>query len=315
MVLSLGEEINAATRSHHTALNQLLLRLLPLALPPHTSSPHLYSHGIAHFLPIYTEFESSFRLLLSHHHLLRRIYTPALERSARLQYDLECLGARIHPNPNNLTISNGNAYTPATHRSLCTFTSHIRSTLAAKPHLMLAYTWVFYMALFSGGRYMRVKLHDAGDDFWAHSSIKNKSAKINPPLRFWHFDGESDGEDLKANFKTRVQLLESALSASERSEIVAEAAHIMTQLLALVHEIESSTTSSLSFSIPPLFPPSNNPDSPPTPVPAAHHVLLLLKHLLPMGITELLAATAQHLHALLWQSKAQVVAQVPIKSS
>lgn len=53
---------------------------------------------------------------------------------------------------------------------LARFTAHIKKAVKANPHVLLAYAWVLYMALFSGGRYLRASLQTAGglgDEFWA----------------------------------------------------------------------------------------------------------------------------------------------------
>jgi hypothetical protein len=52
---------------------------------------------------------------------------------------------------------------------LAEFIAHTKQSVDAKPHVLLAYTWVLYMALFSGGRYLRASLKEAGGigpHFW-----------------------------------------------------------------------------------------------------------------------------------------------------
>ncbi|KAI1767494.1 hypothetical protein GGR53DRAFT_526729 [Hypoxylon sp. FL1150] len=51
---------------------------------------------------------------------------------------------------------------------LTEFVAHIRKAVTARPHVLLAYAWVLYMALFSGGRFIRASLErvDAGSPFW-----------------------------------------------------------------------------------------------------------------------------------------------------
>jgi heme oxygenase len=43
---------------------------------------------------------------------------------------------------------------------------HIETRVRANPHLLIAYAWTLYLAVFSGGRYIRSNLCDAGEDFW-----------------------------------------------------------------------------------------------------------------------------------------------------
>jgi hypothetical protein len=52
---------------------------------------------------------------------------------------------------------------------LAEFIAHTKKAVEANPHVLLAYAWVLYMALFSGGRYLRASLKEAGGtgvDFW-----------------------------------------------------------------------------------------------------------------------------------------------------
>lgn len=105
------------------------------------------------------------------------------------------------------------------------FLAHIHEAIAARPHLLIAYTWNLYMALFSGGRHLRSQLRDSG--IFATEA-----------LSFWSFDGEQDGEDLKMEFKARVAALETLLTPEERAEIVSEGVVIMRCLVEVVRELE-----------------------------------------------------------------------------
>jgi hypothetical protein len=53
--------------------------------------------------------------------------------------------------------------------TIADFVGHIRNSVVTNPHVLVAYAWVFYMALFSGGRYLRALLESAGMDFWLSS--------------------------------------------------------------------------------------------------------------------------------------------------
>ncbi|KAG7002431.1 hypothetical protein G7Y79_00027g061230 [Physcia stellaris] len=105
--------------------------------------------------------------------------------------------------------------------NLQAFTTHIHASLAARPHLLLAYTWTLYLALFAGGRHLRAQLHDSG--LFAPES-----------LSFWAFDGE----DLKSEFRARVARAEALLTTEERGEVVGEGVRIMGFLVEVVRELE-----------------------------------------------------------------------------
>lgn len=100
------------------------------------------------------------------------------------------------------------------------------------------------MALFSGGRYIRGKLHGVEEEgFWVQGpNARPASGAVTViPLSFWDFPTDThDGEDLKIEFKTRVQTIESSLSPAQRKDITDEAIEIMMQLLEIVREIDSS---------------------------------------------------------------------------
>ena len=56
---------------------------------------------------------------------------------------------------------------------LAEFIAHTKLAVETNPHVLLAYAWVLYMALFSGGRYLRASLQNAGgsaDNFWNRDS-------------------------------------------------------------------------------------------------------------------------------------------------
>ncbi len=138
--------------------------------------------------------------------------------------------------------------------NLQAFVSHIRISIAEKPHLVLAYAWIFYMALFSGGRWIRSQLYAAGEDFWAQSQQKSEGVfreeKLSEEtqeqptaqyrgLSFFHFPGNEDGEDIKRDFKARFAEVDHTLTGDERREIVAESGRIFEFSIAMVQELDS----------------------------------------------------------------------------
>ena len=57
---SISAEINAATRKQHTELNRLIIDRLPLALPPTSKTPAVYTLGLSAFAQIFFAFEAAF---------------------------------------------------------------------------------------------------------------------------------------------------------------------------------------------------------------------------------------------------------------
>ena len=282
-------------------MNRLILRLLPLALPPHASTPYVYALGISCFLPVYAAFECSLRAAVSSQPgrsaLPFRLHHPKLERSLRLQYDLEYLLPSFECSRISYQIQKifGENRNQTLFPHLQAFVAHIHDSTTVKPHLLLAYTWIFYMALFSGGRYIHAKLSAAGPAFWAHiptystnGPVKGKERGFELPLGFWDVSNLVDDEDLRADYKSRIQEIEQSLTPDQRNDIVNEAVEIMERLLLVVGEAElhipngdiqhKSRADILML----------NQKIHARQMPDISFLALLLKHMLPMGMTDLL---------------------------
>lgn len=160
---------------------------------------------------------------------------------------------------------------------LAAFIAHTRESVEANPHVLLAYAWVLYMALFSGGRYLRASLQDAdglGTTFWTRSPspirperITNDRARrrpssgshlplqkparrlaslsepsgptpLVPGLQFFHFLGDEDGEDIKVEFKKRVNEMSPLLTTAEQEDIIREAQIIFEFMVDMVAELD-----------------------------------------------------------------------------
>ena len=224
---------------------------------------------------------------------------------------------------------------------LTTFVTHIHESISVKPHLYLSYTWVLYMAIFSGGRYIRAKLNSAGEDFWANTPLVESGeneydhgcAEVQGPeswpLSFWNFPGSFDGEDLKADYKSRVGEIERALTLQEREEIITEAVEIMKRLLQIVRKIEVTVADGVakvfvggepcqshlaeinsigSHKDKSYLYLSNSPAEGDRSFSA-----LLCKHLLPMGMVDLLTGVKNAFFSAGQDSKVPVA--VPVKSN
>ncbi len=57
---------------------------------------------------------------------------------------------------------------------------------------------------------------------------------------FLSFDGDSDGEDIKADFKRRLACVEDILTSEERGDVVAEAQQVFRFSILLVREIDEN---------------------------------------------------------------------------
>jgi heme oxygenase len=259
-------------RPHHTSLNRFITSRLPLCLPPNTNTPEIYAAGIEHFGGIFLTFEDVWDNLVagtgledtwdSLDHLaastsstadermiafLRGLRPGGLARTGRLLRDIEVL------NRGNGTAGRETAEMMRG-QALAEFMSHIREAVKEKPHLLLAYAWTMYMAVFSGGRWIRSQLCQQGVEFWSGAPAQptntttDEAGKLQVQdmavfeplgLSFWFFPGSQDGEDIKATFKQRLQDGEDILTPEQRADIVAEAQEIFTRCDALVRELDA----------------------------------------------------------------------------
>ncbi|KAI0459812.1 heme oxygenase-like protein [Xylaria acuta] len=276
---SLSNSINAATRPTHTKLNKLVISRLRSALPPQADDASQYVSGLLHVAPIYIAFESLWRTILESpevrntdeegpagtvvdpaglqpddssdvhrqpvvsariHSLLAKLYFEGLQRSQALQRDLISLtgwsGRTLAEQLNHASES------PV----LSDFLNHTRKSVEKSPHVLVAYAWVLYMALFSGGRFIRASLENIYPEFWIPASAQQPTPASftsatntgSLPLNFFRFDTPVDGEDLKLEFKQRLLDSEGVITESEREEIVQEARCIFDYMIRLVGELD-----------------------------------------------------------------------------
>ena len=130
-----------------------------------------------------------------------------------------------------------------------------------------------YMALFNGGRWIRAQLLTARDSAWRKGSDRLGTDSATG-LSFWHFPGNEDGEDLKNAFKLRLAAVEGLLTLVERQDIVGEAQQIFQHLALLVGELDEMVAVR-----------QWQAHAATAPLPK-----LLAKHVLPLGMVELLGA-------------------------
>lgn len=246
---------------------------------------------------------------------LRGVYMRGLERAGRLRGDVERTSSRLNYPLRRLDVE-------SEQRSrLEAFTDHVRTSTPAKPHLLLAYTWVLYMALFSGGRYVRSRLRQAGIGFWERRieggegrgsyggrrmEDDEKGDAVDGYLGFWTFDGEEDGEDLKTEFKQRFATIEATLTEAEKEEVVQEAVFIMRSITGVVVEISEVIGTGLSAAAGLRVDGGVHEREEEEP----SMRWLLLKHVLPMGMVELIAAGARSavsvgMGPLFWSARAR----------
>lgn len=96
--------------------------------------------------------------------MLSDLFSPGLLRSERLRLDISSLtGKSLQEVDESLS------HYPKNNSALSRFLQHIQSSVASRPHVLVAFAFVLYMALFSGGRIIRATLYNAGPGFWCPS--------------------------------------------------------------------------------------------------------------------------------------------------
>jgi len=165
---------------------------------------------------------------------LQTLRPRGLIRSVRVMRDLECLMG-LHPTDLEVLL----AKYPGD--KVAEFCTHIRKTVHEKPWTLVSYAWCFYMAVFSGGRWIRAGLLRAGPDFWQAGERTEKASTSNLAengLSLWHFPGQFDGEDIKLEFKAHLAAAEALFTADERVDIIEEAKNIFQLCASLVQELD-----------------------------------------------------------------------------
>lgn len=231
---TLQQELQHAIGTAHSHLNHLLTSRLPFALPPHTDNPFLYAQGFAVVRHLYTGFEHAWETVLNQTEkppqYLNDLRTDGITRHLRLSRDVHDLShllgtkrtAKIEKLMGDTIYFHKNTF------RLCT----------SKPHMILAYSWTLYLAIFNGGRYIRAALEEAGDDFWGTEDY---------PLEFWNFEGEEDGNDIERAFKSNFDAAALELTRAEKDEVVAEAKRIFALVEQMVHVLDKKVARSDSY--------------------------------------------------------------------
>lgn len=160
------------------------------------------------------------------------------------------------------------------------FTAIIQQSIQERPHVLVAYTYILYMALFTGGRLVRASLESVGDEFWdrkasvlllptvasspnpgdlravspmstlpPHGEVQrgsflpenpHKSPRL--PLDFLHFNTPHDGEDLKEEYEQHLLDAEPTLTEAEKDDIIKEAIVIFEEMHTIVQQLDERFT-------------------------------------------------------------------------
>jgi heme oxygenase len=95
------------------------------------------------------------------HHILGSLYLPGLLRYSRLRGDIGAMTGWTKE------VVDGQIADVSSKGPLGSFVEHIKKVVLAHPHVLISYSYILYMALFAGGRFMRASLESADEEFWS----------------------------------------------------------------------------------------------------------------------------------------------------
>lgn len=224
----LGACINEATAKKHAFLEDIVMSHFRKCLFPAASTPLLYAKGLSYFLLIFCKLD----LVLRNNDLL---YDQKLERTPGLNADILRINADFQEADKRLELD-VQEWTPA----LKDFSRRMGEQIYEKPYLLLAHAWVFYLAIFSGGKYMKASLHMSFQNAWLQQLEEGDKTRpcADTYLRFWTFGNSvQESEEIRSNFKKRFKEVAKTLSIEQREEVVDEARGIMDSLFGIIQEL------------------------------------------------------------------------------
>ncbi|KAI5820467.1 hypothetical protein BZA77DRAFT_240007 [Pyronema omphalodes] len=223
------------SRDLHDRINIRVVKKFELGLNDY----RLYREGIISFYHVYEAFERIWKNLLSNpsdvpphiYAALQALSDPRLLRTPQIAADLEYYFSKeggFDPKRAPDTLERK------------AVVEYIEKRLTDKPHLVLAYAHIYYMALFAGGKIL-VRMMLAKKDFFpVHKPAGNyeEAKKFGTNMFLFPVDkGKEEG--LRNRFKDAMCEVEGALTEAEKTEIIQEARQIYLWNEKLVNELES----------------------------------------------------------------------------
>ncbi|KAF4582153.1 vacuolar membrane protein [Ophiocordyceps camponoti-floridani] len=227
-------------------LSLLVTSRLALSLPPHAPDATLYLVGALHMASLYAAVERAWDQARKADTpvapVLQSLHLPGLMRAERIRgTSLLCPGAG----------------------PVAEFVRRVGGVVRERPHVLVAYAHVLFMALFAGGRYIGQRVEGAGLDFWR--SVRGRQHRHGDdddvddeedeeekgegegeeeekeviPLRFFRFDAPNQDEDLKHQFKSLLSSSEPLLTTDQKRDIIREATLIFESVGRIVTQLDA----------------------------------------------------------------------------
>ena len=253
---SLGDLINAATASQHASLESIVMSNFRKCLYPSASTPLLYAKGLSYFLGIYSNLDLAIHghviappgrpVPMNYTYLLERRASESEEDASEKMFPLfdQCLMCAYALNEDVCRIEEAwkimepERLHPRTTPLLTSLTTDMSQRMLNKPHLMMSYAWIFYLAIFSGGRYMRASLQRSFDEAWLSRLDPEVEKRQAGYLVFWTFGrDEQESDEVRATFKRNFEGMAGKLDEDQREEVVKEAVEIMDRLIEIIEDL------------------------------------------------------------------------------
>lgn len=224
---ALANRINMETRTLHNKIDKLVTLKFALALRDYK----IYRQGLQAFYHVFAAIEESLYAQLEDESsewtpMLKSVWKPEMARREKGQQDL----LFYYDGHKEKFI---NPIMPAQ----VEFVNHIREVTSAKPYLLFAYLHVMYLALFAGGRVMRLSLGRATGLFPRKDGV-NHDEYVKSGTNFFRFDVD-DESTFRILYKRDYELVtRHALTEEQKQEIIAESKYIFEQNAKAVIELE-----------------------------------------------------------------------------
>lgn len=224
---ALANRINLETRSLHNKIDKLVTLKFALALRDYK----IYRQGLQSFYHVFATVERClFKQLADTESewtpLLQKVWKPEMERTSRAQQDL-----LFYYNDRK-----DKFMTPIMPEQIA-FVKHIEQVTVEKPHLLLAYLHVMYLALFAGGRVMRSSILRAAGLFPKKDGLTHDDI-VRLGTNFFQFDVE-DENAFRILYKRDYELAtRNALTEEQKQEIIDELQYIFLQNTRCIIELE-----------------------------------------------------------------------------
>lgn len=240
---ALANRINSATRSAHNKIDRSVSTKFIVAL----RDGKIYRQGLQAFYHVFKHAEIVIDRLINDKEsgkageILREFWNPLFARTEALELDL----LYFYENHKE-------KFESPIREEQIKFVQHIHEVCEEKPHLILAYCHVMYLALFAGGRLMKSSLSKATGIFPTMPGQTVEDVSKNGTHLF-KFDYEDD-ESLRLSYKRDYELATRLnLTELEKLDIIEESKYIFDQNFKMIEELEihnrQKITGKLSYKV------------------------------------------------------------------